>query len=82
MSAIIGHAELDAYEACNGDPGRLPHGQAFDTGVWELLEALLLDLHLLRHRYADEAYARHVERRLVELCTDSTVVERMKAVRT
>jgi hypothetical protein len=82
MSARIDHELLDAYERTAGDPGLLPAGHPYSLEAWELLEALLLDLHLLRHDYADAQYARHVDRELERHCSDASVVERIKGMRT
>lgn len=81
MSHTIDHSLLDLYERCAGDPARLPAGTHPDAERWERVDELLLDLHLIRHGYADEGYARHVERTLKEACADATVVARMHALR-
>jgi hypothetical protein len=82
MTERIDHELLDAYERTAGEPGLLPAGHDLSIELWELLEALLLDLHLVRHDYADEQYARHVERELERHCSDASVVERIKSMRT
>lgn len=81
MSLPIDNALLDLYERCAGDPARLPAGAPPDAERWERVDELLLDLHLIRHGYADPGYARHVDRALKEACADASVVERMHALR-
>jgi len=78
---MIDHSILDHYERTAGDPQGLPHGHAIPPELWEAIDELLLDLHLIRHGYADEGYARHVERELAKLCADGSVVERVKRIR-
>ena len=78
MSRPIDHALLDDYERTKGDPSLLPKDQVIDPDLWELMDGILLDLHLIRHGYADEAYARHLERRLHEVCADSGVAARLR----
>ena len=72
---------LDHFERVSGEMERLPSGHGMDPEVWELVEALLLDLHLIRHGYADDRHTRHVEKRLQELCSDQAVAERMRGMR-
>ncbi len=81
MSPVIDHALLDHFERTAGDPARLGQDVSVDPAGWELAEELLFDLHLIRHDYADEGYARHVERRLRDTCADNSVIERIKALR-
>jgi hypothetical protein len=81
MNPVIDHHLLDLYERSAGDPQRLPASQPVDADLWEMIEALMLDLHLIRHGYATSGHARHTENRLKELCTDASVVERMKTMR-
>jgi hypothetical protein len=78
---MIDHSILDHYERTAGDPHQLPHGHGIPADLWEAIDEFLLDLHLIRHGYADEGYARHVERELSKLCADSSVVERVKSIR-
>ena len=82
MSARIDQELLNAYELSGGDPERLPKGHGLDMDLWELLDALLLDLHLIRYGYAGEEHARLVDRQLAELCEDRGIVDRIKAMRT
>jgi hypothetical protein len=81
MSSPIDHALLDHYERVAGDLERLPGGHGIDPQLWEALDELLLDLHLIKHGYADEGYARHVERELAKLCSDGSVIERLRSLR-
>lgn len=77
----IDHGILDHYERTAGDPKGLPKGHGISPELWEIIDELLLDLHLIRHGYAEDGYARHVDRELVKHCADASVVERMKALR-
>jgi len=79
--AMIDHSLLDHYERTAGDLRQMPHGHGFAAELWETLDELMLDLHLIRHGYADEGYARHVERELAKVCEDASVIERVKALR-
>lgn len=81
MSRHIDHGLLDHYEQSAGEPHHLPPDHGIASELWEALDELLLDLHLIRHGYADEGYARHVERELTKLCADASVIERVKALR-
>lgn len=77
----IDHGTLDHYERTAGDPKELPKGHGIPPELWEVIDELLLDLHLIRHGYADEGYARHVERELSKLCADGSVMERLRNIR-
>ncbi|MEO8588116.1 MAG: hypothetical protein ABI432_02010 [Flavobacteriales bacterium] len=81
MSGMIGHALLDRYEQVAGELERLPAAQRPDAALWELVDELLLDLHLIRHGYTSDGYEKHVARRLEHDCADESVVERMHAIR-
>jgi len=81
MTPPIDHSLLDLYERCGGDPARMASAERPDMERWERVDELLLDLHLIRHGYTDEGYARHVERELQKACADASVVERMHALR-
>lgn len=79
--ARIDHPFLDRYEAASGDPERLERGHGLDMELWERVDELLLDLHLIRHGYAEDGYGRHVDRELERICADPSVVQRMKDLR-
>lgn len=79
---MIDHALLDAYEVADGDPSRLPPAQQHLSGPWwTRVDELLLDLHMLRHGYVNEGYARHLDRMIAEACADNAVAERLRAMR-
>ncbi len=78
MKAPITRELLGLYESVSGELERLTDQDRIDRGAWELLDELLLDLHLIRHGYADEGFARHVERRLGTLCEDDRVADRIR----
>lgn len=71
---------LDAYESVKGDYEKLPWGRRPSEELWEAVDGLLLELHLIRHGYADEGYARHVERELKKQCADDSVASRMRVL--
>ncbi len=77
----IDHELLDRYEAVKGDLERSPDRNAIDPRLWETVDEILLDLHMINHGYTTDGYARFVERRMQEVCADASVVERMKAIR-
>ena len=81
MTDLIGHTLLDLYERTSGDPARLPPGEVISIEAWEAVDELLLDLHLVRHGYADDEHARQVERQLSQLCVDEGVAGRIRAMR-
>lgn len=81
MSGMIDHALLDRYVQVAGELERLPADLRPDPAVWELMDELLLDLHLIRHGYASDGYEKHIEKRLREACSDESVIERIKAIR-
>jgi hypothetical protein len=81
MTSHIDHGLLDQYERTAGEPKLLPQDHGIAAELWEALDELLLDLHLIRHGYADAGYARHVERELDRLCADASVIERIRALR-
>jgi len=81
MSGMIDHALLDRYEQVAGEMERLPKEDHPDPFAWELIDELLLDLHLIRHGYATDGYDKHVQRRLLQVCADESVVERMHGMR-
>lgn len=76
----IDHALLDRYEAAGGDPARDRYREPADAGRWEAVDAMMLELHMVRHGYARDGYDRHLERELERLCADATVVDRLKAM--
>jgi hypothetical protein len=79
---MITHRLLDVYEAAAGDPERVPPQERDQVGPdWTRLDELLLDLHMVRHGYTTDGYARHLERATAEACADASVVERLKALR-
>jgi hypothetical protein len=78
---MITHDLLDAYESVKGEYEKLPWGKKPDEKLWETVDEVLLDLHLIKHGYASDGYERHIERKLKEVCADPTVVERMRALR-
>ncbi|MBL7946115.1 MAG: hypothetical protein JNN32_08600 [Flavobacteriales bacterium] len=78
---MITHDLLDAYEAVKGEYEKLPWGKKPDEQLWETVDEILLDLHLIKHGYASDGYERHIERKLKEVCADLSVAERMRALR-
>ena len=78
MSPTITMELLDRYEEVKGDLERSPMAHSVDREAWELVDELVLDLHLINHGYATESYERHVERRLKEVCTDAGTIERLR----
>jgi hypothetical protein len=79
---MIDHALLDAYVAADGDPEALPAGQQHLAGPWwTRVDELLLDLHMTRHGYVTEGYARHLDRSIDASCADTSVAERLRAMR-
>ncbi len=81
MNGPIDHALLDLYERVAGELERLPVDLRPDPFVWEVIDELLLDLHLIRHGYATDGYEKHVARRLAKECADESVVQRMHAIK-
>ncbi len=81
MSAVIDDVLLDRYVEVAGELERIPTAQRPSTELWELVDELLLDLHLIRHGYATEGYDKHVQRLLEKVCADASVVQRMHAIR-
>lgn len=78
---MIDHTFLDAYESVKGEYEKLPWGNRVDEKTWEVLDGLLLDLHLIRHGYATDGYERHIEKELTRHCSDAGVAQRVKAMR-
>ena len=74
---MITHDLLDAYESVKGEYEKLPWGKRPDELLWETVDGLLLDLHMIRHGYATDGYAKHIEREMGRLCADESVVERL-----
>ena len=74
---MITHDLLDAYESVKGDYEKLPFGKRPSEDLWEAVDGFLLELHLIRHGYADDGYARHIERELRKQCADAKVAERL-----
>ncbi len=77
----ITHELLDEYMQVKGELEKLSDRHGIDAGLWEIVDQLLLDLHMIRHGYTTEGYERFVDRRLEEVCTDRSVVDRMKGIR-
>lgn len=79
--AVIDHALLDLYELYKGELDRSPHaGTAELKEPWALLDELLLDLHMVRHGYANSGYAKHLDRRIIAHCADDSVAKRLRAL--
>ncbi|MBL0128156.1 MAG: hypothetical protein IPP83_12015 [Flavobacteriales bacterium] len=78
---MITHDLLDTYESVDGDYERLPWGNRVDETLWETVDGLLLDLHLINHGYATDGYEKHIERKLKEVCADEGVIERVREMR-
>jgi hypothetical protein len=78
---MIDHEFLDEYDSVKGELEKHPRRKELDPELWEIVDQLLLDLHMIRHGYASEGYERYVERRLKEVCTDERVVDRFKAMK-
>ncbi|MGV3638429.1 MAG: hypothetical protein ACO1NQ_12385 [Flavobacteriales bacterium] len=78
---MITHDLLDAYESVKGEYEKLAWGRKPDEQLWETVDEVLLDLHLIKHGYASDGYERHIERRLKEVCADASVVERLRTLR-
>ena len=81
MNDLITHHLLDQYESVSGELEKLPFEDRPDGALWDLLDELMLDLHMINHGYAKEGYVKHLERRLQEVCSDEGVADRMKAIR-
>jgi len=81
MSPTITLELLDRYEQVKGELERAPSAHQVDRGAWELVDELMLDLHLIDHGYATESYQRHVERRLTEVCADAATIDRLRHLR-
>ena len=78
---MITHDLLDTYESVKGEFEKLPWGKKPDELLWASVDGLLLDLHLIKHGYATEGYAKHIEKELNRLCADETVVDRLRGLR-
>jgi hypothetical protein len=77
----IDHPLLDQYVSVKGELEKLPSASAFDPELWEIVDQLLLDLHMIRHGYTTEGYEKFVDRRLKEVSADATVETRMRELR-
>ena len=77
----ITHDLLDKYVQVKGELEKLPDRREVDADIWEIVDQLLLDLHMIRFGYTTEGYERFVDRRLEEVCADRSVVDRMKGIR-
>ncbi len=77
----ITHELLDSYVQMKGELEKLSDRRGIDAGLWEIVDQLLLDLHMIRHGYTTDGYERFVDRRLEEVCADRSVVDRMKEIR-
>jgi len=80
MSRPITMELLELYEGVKGELERIPDRGSIDPGTWELLDELVLDLHLIAHGYATESYEHHVERRLKEVCMNEAVIARLRTL--
>lgn len=78
---MITHELLDAYASVQGEYEKLPLGHGFDEALWDELDGLLLELHLVKHGYAHAGVERHLERELERLSADATVASRIKGLR-
>lgn len=78
---MITHELLDLYESVKGEYDKLNLAKRPDEVLWELVDELVLDLHLINHGYATESYERHVERRLKEVCADEATIDRLRHLR-
>lgn len=76
----ITHDLLDKYVSVKGELERLSDRADISPELWEIVDQLLLDLHMIRHGYTTDGYARFVERRLNELCASEDVVQRMHEI--
>lgn len=77
---MITHDLLDAYESVKGEYEKLSWGKKPDEQLWESVDALLLDLHLIKHGYASDGYEMHIEKELKRLCADESVVARVRTL--
>ncbi len=77
----IDHIFLDRYESVKGELEKHPDRKNIDPVLWEIVDQLLLDLHMIRHGYTTEGYERFVDRRLQEVCADAEVIRRMREMR-
>lgn len=78
---MITHELLDAYESVKGEYEKLNWGRKPEQELWEVVDGLLLDLHLMKHGYATEGYAKHIEKEMKRLCADKSVAERVRNMR-
>ncbi|MCB9184405.1 MAG: hypothetical protein H6591_10860 [Flavobacteriales bacterium] len=78
---MITHDLLDVYESVKGDYEKLSWGQRPSEELWEAIDGLLLDLHLIAHGYATDGYARHIDKELKRQCAEASVEERIRALR-
>ncbi|MBX2972431.1 MAG: hypothetical protein KF797_04965 [Flavobacteriales bacterium] len=77
---MITHDLLDAYESVKGEYEKLPWGKKPDEKLWEALDGLLLDLHLINHGYATDGYEKHINKELKRLCADESVEGRLRGM--
>lgn len=75
---MITHVLLDIYESVQGEYERLPVRERPDELLWNMVDGLVLDLHMIKHGYASEGYAKHLDRELKRLCADEGVVKRLR----
>lgn len=78
--ASITHDLLDKYVSVKGEFEKLTDRDGIDPVIWEIIDQLLLDLHMVRHGYTTDGYAKFVERRLNEVCAGEDVVQRMHGI--
>ena len=81
MTPTITLELLDRYEQVKGELERSSSAHLVDPAAWELVDELVLDLHLINHGYATESYERHVDRRLKEVCADEATIHRLRHLR-
>jgi hypothetical protein len=81
MTPTITLELLERYEQVKGELERSPSSPLVDREAWELVDELVLDLHLINHGYATESYERHVERRLKDVCADADTIDRLRHLR-
>ena len=77
---MITHDLLDTYESVKGEYEKLPTTNKPDAALWEAIDGFLLDLHMIKHGYATDGYAKHIEKELKRICADENVVERLRTL--
>ena len=56
MSGLITHLLLDQYESVSGELEKLQTEDRPDAALWDLLDELMLDLHLINHDISSVRY--------------------------